>query len=288
MPSPSEMTSSSDAPQPPRIDFQGKPIGKDVDFFYLPRHIGQLLSGYSSLKIASTKDEGIVGNLVNRVRSSSILPMVGRNMYVGTEGFAQYVCTERRDHITEKEELLFDAVTDLLVERKGNDQGPLSNNVDYHYKWFNRHTGEIVLQQKGKFNNKFEALDNLRHRYAMQAEIEWSKYLRRKEAEALKTNGYLAFWLFDRDTFSLREYLHLEPQRLIAYRADKKRVVYDYAAIAHVRVKEGWIDLTHQNFEKRWLFGSKGDQERFLVNDLSNSVYFLEALQRLSGRKFIS
>ncbi len=83
-----------------------------------------------------------------------------KNLFVGVNGFVEFVHEGKRENITTSSEVNFDEVTDLYiyqVEKKGNFNYA---GTDFLYVWLNTNTGKIAHAEDGTYDkNQDEKLN---------------------------------------------------------------------------------------------------------------------------------
>ncbi len=219
----------------------------------------------------------------------------GKDMFVGTEGYAEYSFENDRKNIVEEKVHRFEDLTDLIAEGtqirtgaigflglvtiyKGTYQG---TKFAYTFCKQKGKTLEYVDGVQGEYNqekveDKAEIM-NEDYKFWTCIEQMWSRY-KMKEYEEQFQNGSetIPFTLVLNESF-FPGYIRLGLGKIII--ADRE---YNSDTLKNIGFSNGTLIVEHVNHTKK-LFGliQKGNQEEIPLNSVSNRAVFLELLGRI-------
>jgi len=312
-----------DTPQfHPIYDFWGQKLSEDTDFFILPKNIGKIVGALSDLKKNEQPVGGsqktmrkLVGLLIGLTVSTIIYfaaqlkdttwivvwfvapPLLAllivlvknsflhKNYFVGVNGFAEFVCRDNRENITESKEVNFNEVTDLFsyyVEHKTNY---VYKHTEYVYRWFDRNTGNIAHSSISSFdkNDELQSNRNAEINLARTAERYWTVYLLDRMEETLQKNNHILFCLYDNKQNSFFDYIKLGVGTITFIKTPTEEFTYKFNDIKKMYMKGSELRIQHKNFEKTLFFFKSGNEDVIPMTNLCNRQFFIKAMELLLG-----
>ena len=260
----------------PKINHWGEPVSNDTDFFILPKKIGKLVSGYSTLKKSANPPSGFFGSLFNRFKHSC--------SYMGVNGFAYYKISKERNNITEAIEINFKNVTDLLSVSQQRVLNFNYQNTAYGFEW--SYNNKVVKDFSGVHydkNDNPDRKDAFEYWTNKWAERYWTIYLLDNMETELERNGYIEFRITDPQGY--KPFIKLGIG-FITFLDKNGQVTYNFNEIKKVYTKKNKLFIEHNNYEKKFLFFESGNKNGIELTHLSNRQYFLRAMELLLGYKF--
>lgn len=308
----------------PEIDHFGEPLADNVDFFQLPKNIGKIISGYSTLRKgvspSTAKDKTrrfakslavaaiisvaiiFIFNVENGVWMAIwiiaplVLAIMAANFansfshtcnFIGVNGFAQFKIQENRKNLTESYEVNFNNITDFVKATVVKKQNFNYAGTDFSFAWFNEN--KIVKEVNGTHQSKEGKPDKERTDFWLNeiAEKYWTIYLLDNMEKELESNGYLSFSLYNYQNghFVKTPYIQLGIG-FIKFITPKGEVTYKFNDIKRVYTKGGNLFIEHKNFEKILFFFKSGNKNGIPLTNLSNRQFFFKAMELLIGYKF--
>lgn len=308
----------------PIFDFWGEKINEAIDFFALPRRIGKIIGGYSNLTLQDqpfTKGEknkrifkGILiglaigtvifflGSLTNPVWISiwfgvpiAISLWVSKvtnkfehkNLFVGVNGFAEFICEDKRENITTSIEVNFNEVTDLYVYQVEKKVNFNYTGTDFLYIWLDTNTGKIAYAKSGTFNKeeKNEELNPAELTFSRLAERYWTVYLLDKMESYLQKQGYIPFNLYLHEKNTFYRYIKLGVGYITFMKGDSEEFTYKFNEIKRMYTKGSNLHIEHTNFERKFYFFKSGNEDVIPMLHLCNRTFFYKAMELLLGYK---
>ncbi len=308
----------------PLFNHWGEKIDDNADFFILPKKIGKLISGYTTMK----KDDKpltkrmifwnisrriIIGSLVGSlvvfafgvknpvgililvlipaligfVRGKSACKFSHLVNYIGINGFAEFECEGNRKNIVRELEINFNEVTDLISVTTIDYRNNSYMWTTVKFVWLN---SEEVLLKRGSFYSSKEnnpARSDTDFWLNTIAEKYWTVYLLDNMESKLQNNGYLEFNLFNEknDKYVKIPYIRLGIGYMTVFSRDKS-FTYKFDEIKKVYIKNMDMFIEHKNYEKKFFFFRSGNSDKIPLQKLSNRLFFFRALDLLLGVKF--
>lgn len=207
----------------------------------------------------------------------------GKDMFVGTEGYAVYSFEKDRKNFVEEKSFRFEDLTDLITESTQVYYNRVYQGTKFAFVFRKQKDNslEYVDGVQGKYNqenvkDKAEIL-NEDYRFWTCIEQMWSRY-KMKEYEEQFQNGSdtIPFTLVLDESF-FPGYIRLGLGKIIV--ADRE---YNSETLKNIGFHNGTLIVEHVNHTKK-LFGliQKGNQEEIPLNSITNKAVFLELLGRI-------
>lgn len=307
----------------PTIDHFGDKLPDNIEFFKLPKNIGKIISGYSTLTkdnhpstnkdrtrrflkaIAISVAISLVVIFLFRVENPiwitiwSIVPLgislliasvanefTHISHFIGVNGFAYYRCDKNRVNITQSYEVNFNNVTDFLKVIVVNKRNFNYAGTDYTFVWLKNNT--ILKEENGSHDSKEGEPGKNHSQYWLHemAERYWTIYLLDNMEKELETKGYLTFnvYGYKNDNYVKMPYINLGIG-YIKFITSKGDVTYNFNEIKRVYTKGSNLFLEHSNYEKKFFFFESGDKNGIPLTSLSNRQFFFRAMELLIGYK---
>jgi len=253
----------------------GESIAEDADFFCMPKHIGKIISGYTTLR----KDEHPSKNFWGKVNFSHSCS------YMGVNGFAEYHCDKSRDNI-KSFELNFNNVTDLMSAFMS-----VNSATAVLFNWVNNN--KMIIEHYTKFQNtgKQPPRSDFVFWTNSLAEKYWTLYLLDNMDNKLQKDGYLEFSMGileddnNNETFVKGPLLKLGIGYITIY-VKTGNITYQFNDIKRVYLKsDGNLYIEHKNFEKKRFSADSGNINSIPISLLLNKQYFIKAFELLLGFK---
>jgi len=308
----------------PKINHWGEPLTNNAEFFALPKNIGKIITGFTTLsskiKPPSQKETSLkyVKFVLIAVAISLFLifafsvqnpiwigiwilvpfALFLRIAYIGTwfrhacnfigvNGFAEYKCQDRPDNIVSSYEINFNDITDMIkvvVVQKVNFN---YSGTDYSFVWFKG--SKVVKEVNGSHRSKDDNPDRTETSFWLNtwAERYWTVYLLDKMESELEKRGYIQFNLYGHKVDNYRQipYIHLGIG-YIKFLTAKGNVIYNFNEIKRVYTKGTNVFIEHSNYEKKFFFFESGNKNGIPLTNLSNRQFFFRAIELLLGYKF--
>jgi curved DNA-binding protein CbpA len=267
----------NDTPQfNPKFNHWGEPISDDIDFFIIPKKIGKLVSGFSTLKKSMNPPTGFWGSLFGSFKHYC--------SFMGVNGFAIYKISGNRKNISLAIEINFKNITDLLSVSVQKSLNFNYQNTNYGFEWsFNN---KIVKDFTGLY---YEKNDNPGREQAFEywtnkwAERYWTLYLLDNMESELDQKGYIEFRIIEGKGY--KPYIKLG-LGYITFLDKKGEVTYNFNEIKKVYTKGTNLFIEHSNYEKKYIFFESGNKNGIPLMHLSNRQFFFRAMELLLGYKF--
>lgn len=308
----------------PIFNHWGENIDESADFFKLPKNIGKIISGYTTLsknQNPATKKEkngcilkailisliisaiiifafkifGIVGILFtvaiplvfSLIFASSSKKFIHTATYIGVNGFAKFTCVNDRNTFGKSYEINFNDVTDFAKVSVINKRNFNYVNTSYTFTWL---SGDKVIQE---INGTHESKEGNPAREATEfwlntfAERYWTIYLMDKMEAELEKNGFLKFNLvYTKDEkYYLTHYIELGIG-YIKFITNKGEVKYNFNEIKKIYTKGSNLFIEHSNYEKKFYFFESGNKNGIPLTNLTNRQFFFRAMELLLGYRF--
>jgi curved DNA-binding protein CbpA len=260
----------------PRINHWGEILSDETDFFILPKKIGKIVSGFSTLSKSMNPPSGFFGSLFGSFKHSC--------SFMGVNGFAYYKISGNRQSIKESIEINFKDVTDLLVVSERRSLNFNYQNTAYGFEWSKNN--KIVRDFTGLHYDKednpdrIEAIEYWTNKWA---ERYWTVYLLDNMEKELDKFGYIEFRIIDGTGY--RPFIKLGIGS-ITFLDKKMDVTYNFNEIKRVYTKGTKLFIENKNYEKKFLFFETGNKNGIELMQLSNRQYFFKAMEILLGYKF--
>jgi curved DNA-binding protein CbpA len=303
---------NNDTPQhTPKMDHWGNRISDEMEFICLPKKIGVIISGYSTLKktdkplstlrmflnilfyasIAVVISVGIilVAEITNPVLIFTLVSLLVLIIiwiriilnkfkhswnFIGINGFAEYNLEGSRENIVKSVEVNFNELTDLFIEYKKNG---------YEFSWLNYKTKDRVIHTDQGIYDKDDLPKDLYSSYWLNKEAEkyWTIYLLDNMERELLEKGFIEFRLID----GMRPYIRIGIG-FISFLKEKESCTYKFNEIKNIYIKGTDIYIEHLNYQKVFLFFRSGNTDKIPLINLLNLRFFFEAIYILLGYKF--
>ena len=315
-----------DTPQfPPKIDHWGNTLTDDIEFIQLPKKIGKIISGFSSLKKGDQPLKPlkaalniIISTLIGLAIGLAIIfifsvednlwrfiwiavPTIGLgwlrsvgntfkhySTFIGVNGFAEFECENSRDNITKSAEVNFHDITDLFVRFEERRYNFNYQNTAYGFAWMNSKTGEVVYEANGLHYDKEG--NPPKDQYAnfwvnKEAERYWTVYLLDKMESDLNEKGFIEFNLFGTGGVVFKPYIRIGIG-YISFLKDDQTFTYKFNEIKKIYTKGSDLYIEHLNFEKVLFFFKSGNADKIPLMNLCNRQFFFKSMEILLGYKF--
>lgn len=308
----------------PIIDHFGDKLAENIDFFTLPKNIGKIISGYSTLTKdihPSTNKDRVrrfskaVGIAISisliiiflfKVESPvwiaiwSIAPLgiglwianIANSFshicdFIGVNGFAQFKCEENRKNITQSFEVNFNNVTDFIKISVINKRNFNYTGTDFTFAWLK--DDKLIKEVNGSHDSKEGRPEKHHSEFWLNeiAERYWTIYLLDNMEKELESKGYLTFNLYgyENDRYKKIPYIQLGIG-YIKFMTAKGDTIYNFNEIKRVYTKGTNLFIEHSNYEKKFFFFESGNKNGIPLMNLSNRQFFFRAMELLLGYKF--
>lgn len=204
------------------------------------------------------------------------------NFFIGINGFAFYKCEGERENITDKMELNFNDVTDLIWRKVIHKRNFNYMHTEFEFGWLNRKTKKLVYQTSGKYYNKEDnpnVYEAPKYWANHEAEKYWTIFLLDNMEKTLEANGFIEFNLFP-----MVPYIRIGIGYITFLKGDEK-FTYNFNDIKRIYSKGTDLIIEHLNFEKKLLFLKSGNQDCIPLSTLCNRLFFYKAMELLLGYK---
>lgn len=288
---------------------------KKFSFFKLPKNIGIIIGAYSDLK---KEDKPLTqqekkSNLLKGLGVSLIIYLLiyfigspnstwsiiwfivtfggiglivygintffHKNLFVGTNGFANFEVTDNVDNISKDIEVNFRDITDIYVHFTERVKNFEYQRTDYEYVILNN--GEEVYSEKDSFNKKDKIKSQpIELNFCRKIESAWSIYLLNTMEEKLQKDGYLTFNLYSYG--KVKKYIKMGIGEITFIR-DNEEFTYNYDDIKKVYTKGNDLFIEHSNFQRKFYFIKSGEADKIPLLDLCNRNFFFKAFEILLG-----
>ncbi len=307
----------------PKINHWGELLSADTDFFILPKKIGKIISGWSTLtkdKNPSSRNEKtkqytkkfLIGAVVSTalilifqihnpiwigiwiaipIAWAILVASVDVSFshtcnFIGINGFAKYSCKEDRGNIIEKIEVNFNEVTDFITAQEAFSRNFVYQHTSCLFVWLNRES--VVNRTEVTHSSKEGNPPRDKDLYWLHtwAERYWTIYLLDNMEKELEKRGYLIFNLCNipDPPFKLIPFIHLGIG-FIKFLTDKGDVTYNFNEIKKVYTKGTNLFIEHINYEKKFFIFESGNKNGIPLLNLSNRQFFFKAMELLIGYK---
>lgn len=308
----------------PIFDFWGEKINEVVDFFVLPKRIGKIIGGFSDLTLQDnpyTEGEktkrifkGILtglsigvaifflGSLTNPIWiaiwfgvpiaislwvSNAINKFNHKNFFVGVNGFAEFICEDKRENITTSIEVNFNEVTDLYVYQVEKKVNFNYTGTDFLYMWLETNTNKIAYAKSGTFSKeeKDERLNPVELTFSRLAERYWTVYLLDNMETYIQKQGYIPFNLYLHEKNTFYRYIKLGIGYITFMKGENEEFTYKFNEIKRMYSKGSNLHIEHTNFERKYYFFKSGNEDVIPMLHLCNRAFFYKAMELLLGYK---
>lgn len=316
---------TNDTPQfNPKINHWGEPLPGNIEFFQLPKNIGKIVSGYSTLTKDMQPSTGkqttlrylrligialaisaalIFGFAVQNpvwIVIWAVAPFViavwlaskasefkHTSTFIGVNGFAEFKCEDTQNNITSSFEINFKDITDLLRMTQVRNHNFSYANTAFSFVWLNR---ENIVREVNDLHYSKEGNPEKNHTtYWLNdfAERYWTVYLLDNMEKDLETKGYIEFNLYvsKNDKLIRTPYIQLGIG-YIKFLSAKGDTIYNFNEIKKVYTKGSNLFIEHNNYEKKFFFFESGNKNGIPLMNLSNRQFFFRAMNLLLGYKF--
>lgn len=308
----------------PKINHWGENLPDNSDFFKLPKNIGKIVSGFTTLTKekhpSTTKETAIrfikhiaIALLISAILifalSLTVPVLIGivtivplaiaiwlanssnefkhTCTFIGVNGFAEFKCVDNRENIASSFEVNFNDVTDLLRVTEVRNMNFSYANTAYSFVWMNNN--KVIKEINDTHESKEGNPPREETTYWLNdfAERYWTVYLLDNMEKELETKGYLEFRLYGivNDKFVLAPYIHLGIG-YIKFMTDKGDTTYNFNEIKRLYTKGTNLFIEHTNYEKKFFFFESGNKNGIPLMNLSNRQFFFRAMELLLGYKF--
>lgn len=311
-----------DTPQfNPIFDLVGEKISDDIEFFILPQKIGKIIGGFSDLPKESQpftqwqKNIRIFkGVFVGLAIGAAIfffahltnpiwiaiwfaIPLIlvawitsltnkfeHENLFVGVNGFAEFICKDRRDNITTSIEVNFNEVTDLYTYQVDKKVNFNYTGTDFLYVWLNTNNGKVHYNKTGTYDKKQDAkFHPIIFNFCKISEKYWTVYLLDKMEDELNKKGYIQFNLFNHERVAYSPYIKLGIGFITFIKSESEEFTYKFNEIKRMYSKGNELHIQHLNFEKKLFFFKSGNEDVIPMLNLCNRQFFYKAMELLLG-----
>lgn len=258
----------------PKINHWGETNPDTADFFKLPKNIGEIISGYTTLyKDADPRD----------LRSLS-RGYLHRCSYIGVNGFAIFELSGNRNNSIGGFEINFDDITDLFSYTQKNSLNYVYQSTDYCYIWSNKDIliKDFIHSHDSRKDNPHRD-DHIVYWTNKWAEKQWTNYLLNKMELEIERNGFIEFRINEDSV--IKPYIKLGSD-YITFIERKGEVNYNSKDIKKVYIVENKLFIEHNNYQQKYLFFSSGNKNEIHLSSLLNQQFFLKAMEILLGFKF--
>ena len=308
----------------PKTNHWGKELPENSDFFILPKNIGKIISGYTTLTKQmqpSTQKEnitrfvkyigiaiaisliiifgfgiqnpiwiivwGLSPLIIAMLLANSSSNFKHENGYIGVNGFADFKCEGTRDNVVSSSEVNFKDVTDLLRVTTINKKNYNYSNTTFGFVWLNNN--KIVKETHGTHYSKENTPEEFYFGFWLNdfAERYWTVYLLDNMEKDLESKGYIEFSTYG---YADDHYIKIPNIHLgigyIKFLSSKGDTTYNFNEIKKVYRKGTNLFIEHTNYEKKFLFFESGNKNGIPLMSLSNRQFFFRAMELLLGYKF--
>ncbi len=307
----------------PKIDHWGDLLPDNIDFFKLPKNIGKIVSGFSTLTKdiqPSTSKQTTLRHLkftgIALLISTAIIFVFGvqnpfwiaiwsivpigiaiwlailgsefkhTNTFIGVNGFTEFKCEGTRENIISSFEVNFKDITDLLRVTEVRKRNYTYANTAFSFIWLNN--DKIVREVNDTHTSEKGTPEKTHTNFWLNdfAERYWTVYLLDNMENEIESKGYLEFNLysFHKEQFVKVPYIHLGIG-YIKFITAKGDTIYNFNEIKRVYSKGTNLFIEHSNYEKKFFFFESGNKNGIPLMSLSNRQFFFKAMELLLGYK---
>lgn len=308
----------------PKINHWGEKLSDQADFFKLPKNIGKIVSGFTTLtkEINPLNGKEITIRFIKSIVIALVISAIiifafsvqnpiwmiiwgivpfaiaiwsankGSEFkhtctFIGVNGFAEFKCKGNRENISNSFEVNFSDITDLLRATEIRKQNFNYASTGFSFVWLNNN--KIVKEVNDLHYSKEGNPEKEHTNYWLNdfAERYWTVYLLDNMEKELETKGYIDFSLY---SFQNEEYVKIPYIQLsigyIKFKSVKGDIIYNFSEIKKVYTKGTNLFIEHNNYEKKFFFFESGNKNGIPLMNLSNRQFFFRAMELLLGYKF--
>lgn len=306
---------------PPLIDHWGNPLSPDNEFPLLPKNIGKIISGYSTLKktdqpmkplkaflnvllsvgigVAISTAIILIFNVTSDIWRVIWFLVFGGGLgflrfsknqfqhtwnFIGVNGFAEFECEGERSNITKSVEVNFNQVTDLFNRFEVRKYNLQYQNTAYQYVWLNYQTDNVVYEANSLHYDKENnppKQEAMNYWLNREAEKYWTVYLLDTMEGKLVEKGYLEFNVFGKPGPFIKIGVGY-----IAFIKGSEEFTYRFNDIRKIYTKGSDLYIEHKNFEKVLFFFRSGNSDKIPLTNLCNRQFFFKAMEIFLGYRF--
>ncbi len=300
---------------PPTFDLFGNKIFSDVLFFKLPKKIGILTGAYSDFYeghkplTENEKKNNIIIGIVVAVIVYLLIFFIGnpsttwsviwfvvvvfaswlvldsintfsrKNLFVGTNGFAEFEMMESKDNIIKDIEINFKDVTDLYVKFTEVKKNFEYQHTKYEYVFYNN--GKEILSRKGDYKKNENKRLYIELNFLEKIEQSYTIFLLNSMEKQLAEKGYILFRI--KRFGSPEDYIKLGIGEITFIKDGKDKFTYNYEDIKSVYTRGNDLYIEHSNFERKFYFIKSGNADKIPLLDICNRNFFFKAFEILLG-----
>jgi curved DNA-binding protein CbpA len=305
----------------PIYNIWGDKLPEGLEFFKLPKKIGKIISGFSDLVLNTQPLSNgqktkriLIGALIGLAIGTAIYFIASltnpiwiaiwfivptaimiwakdagnkfkhTNLYVGVNGFAEFVCEDSRDNIVTATEVNFNEVTDVYLYQVDYSRNYVYQHTKYIYVWLDRPTGKVRYAKEGEYNKKTEIKQQpFLLNFYRTTEKYWTVYLLDRLEETLQKQGYVLFCLYSHEKNLYQEYIKLGIGKITFIKGKGEEFTYKFNEIKKMYTKGSELRIQHKNFERTLYFFKSGNEDVIPLTNLCNRQFFLRAIEILLG-----
>lgn len=305
----------------PIFDLWGEKIDETLEFFKLPKNIGKIIGGFSDLTkgeqplTQSQKTFRILKGLAVGLLIGTLIYFIGNpnqvwtiiwfvaptaialwamnatnkfehtNYFIGVNGFAKFVCSDKRENITTAKEVNFRSITDVFVYQVEKKLNFNYQGTDYYYAFYNTDKNKLEFESEGTFDKKDKIKEHPTElNFCRKVEQYWTIYLLDKMENKLETQGYILFNLYTGEN-TYTPYIKLGIGYITFIKEDKTEFTYRFNEIKRMYSKGNDLFIEHSNFQKTFFFFKSGNADKIPMLNLCNRQFFYKAMEILLGYK---
>lgn len=306
----------------PVFDLWGEKLNELFEFFKLPKRIGKIIAGFSDLvkgvqpltnkqkTIRLLKGLGVglaIGAIIYFIGNPSPVwsviwfavpsgialwlmnssnKFIHTNLFIGVNGFAEFVCADNRKNIITNNEVNFNDITDVYlyqVEKKVNFN---YQGTDFLYVFLNTNNGKIAYVKEGTFDKNTKTDEQpISLQFCRKIEQYWTIYLLDKMEENLEKDGHLLFNLYSHESNAYQPYIKLGIGQITFIKDNNTEFTYKFNDIKRMYSKGSDLYIEHNNFQRTFYFFKSGNADKIPMLNLCNRQFFYKAMELLLGYK---
>ncbi len=312
----SERDSNETPQEAPEVDHWGEKLNSDADFFLMPKNIGKILSGYTTLNKESMP-HGYIFKIfvilvvffamingflvfVDVVQVQIIYAVLGfvsvfflaiyliikffgfKHLcnYVGINGFAEFECEGDRNKNVKSSEINFNSVKDFFSILE------VENDVSYNnFIWFEDNNKIVYEHKESYYRDVLPGRNRAKYWMNVFAEKYWTIFLLDRMEEFLEKRGSIDFSIYNREG-GRTPFIYLGIGFIKVF-SPNGWVNYNFDEIKRTYISKGYLVIEHKNYERKFIFFDVGDKAIIPLFNLSNRMFFFRAMEILMGCKIV-
>lgn len=207
-----------------------------------------------------------------------------KNLFVGVNGFTEFICEDSRENITTSIEVNFNEITDLYTYQVEKNVNLSYLRTEFLFLWMNTNTGKIAYSKEGTYNKKEEVKSHpIELTFSRLAERYWTVYLLDKMEAILQKQGHILFNLYSLEKNQYLPYVKLGIGFITFIKNNKEEFTYKFNEVKRMYSKGNNLHIQHTNFERKLYFFKSGNEDIIPMLNLCNRHFFYKVMELLLG-----